>query len=392
MTASETALSLPPLAASGARQLLLVGAGRAHRQLLAWLAEHPLTPVQISLITPHSTQWYPARLPAFVAGRVGADDCQMTLEALVQRSGVHWLQSPVRALDASRRTLTLDDGRTRTFDWISLNSEAQHDRDLLEQSLPGSREHALFVSPLYAFGKLWPQVCGLAEKRALRFTVVGAGATGTELALALQSRFADHSVTLLTDASPPCPAYSLAVQARVMHTLKQRGVTVLQDTALEISADTVQLACGAALASDVTLVATPTRAPHWAHTSGLALCAEGLIAIDNHFRSTSHPWVFAVGDIARRQPAAPRARDASASKRAGLELAERLKAVVEGQSLPQGRPAPSPRSWTLLDLGQGQAIASRGGWTLHGRWVGAIKTWLDNREIARVNAGLTVSR
>ena len=310
MTAPEIA-SNPPLAAlasSGARQLLLVGAGPAHRQLLAWLAEHPLTPAQITLITPHSTQWHSARLPAFVAGRANAEDCQMDLQALVQRSGVQWLRAPVRALDASRRTLTLDNGSTRAFDWISLNSEALHDRDLLEQSLPGSREHALFVSPLYAFGKLWPQVCGLAEKRALRFTVAGAGATGTELALALRSRFPSHSVTLLTDASPPCPAYSLAVQAHVMQTLKKRGVTVLQDTALEVGADTVQLACGAALASDVTLVATPTRAPHWAHSSGLALCAEGLVAIDDHFRSTSHPWVFAVGDIARRQPAAPRGR------------------------------------------------------------------------------------
>ena len=378
MSTPETSAALP---ATGPRQLLLLGAGPAHRQMLAWLAEHPLAGVQITLITAHNTQWYPARLAAFVAGHTSAPDCQIPLEALVQRSGVQWQCAQVRTLDASRRSLSLDDGSTRAFDWLSIDTEALQNREQLEQELPGAREHALFVSPLAAFGALWPQVCKLAEQRALRFTVVGAGATGTELALALQARFPSYSTTLLTGTSPPCATYPLAVQARVLHTLKQRKVTVLQDTALEISDQAVQLACGAALASDVTLLATPAQAPRWALNSGLAQCAQSLIAVDEHQRSISHPWVFAVGDISSRQPAAPRPRGSAESAQAGEDLAQRLAAAITDQPLPEGRTR-SAAEWSLLDLGQGHALASRGDWAVQGRWVGWIKTWLDQKHMA----------
>ena len=395
MTAAEivpTAFLEPTQLTGGGRQLLLLGAGPAHRQVLEWLAVHPLAGVQITLITPHSSQWHPALLPAFVAGRADAQDCQMALDTLVRRSGVQWLQTPVRALNASRRLLTLDDGSTRTFDWMSINTEAVQNREQLEQDLPGAREHGLFVSPLSAFGQLWPQVCTLAGKRAMRFTVVGAGATGTELALALQARFPHHSITLLTGASPPCATYTLAVQARLLHTLKQRGVTVLQDTALAITADTVEMACGAALASDVTLLATPAQAPRWAQSSGLAQCAEGLLAIDAEQRSISHPWVFATGNISSRQPAAPRPRGSGATAQAGIDLAQRLAATVAGQPLPEGRKGQDNTTWSLLDLGGGHALASRGGWTFQGRWVGWIKRWLDQQLVTQVNAGKSGSR
>ena len=379
MSTLENSATLP---ATGPRQLLLLGAGPAHQQLLYWLIEHPLAGIQITLITPHSTQWHPALLPAFVAGRASAQACQMALESLVQRSDVQWLRANVRALDASRRTLSLDDGSTHSFDWMSIDTEALQNREHLEQSLPGAREHALFTSPLAAFGTLWPQVCSLAEKRALRFTVVGAGATGTELALALQARFPNHSTTLLTGSSPPCASYPLAVQARVLKTLKQRKVTVLQDTALGISDQAVQLACGAALASDVSLLATPAQAPRWAQSSGLAQCAQGLIAVDEHQRSTSHPWIFAVGDISSRQPAAPLPRGAGASGKAGEALAQRLAATVANQPLPTVHTGSGAASWSLLDLSQGHALASRGGWTVQGRWVGWIKSWLDHKQVA----------
>ena len=364
---------------TGPRQLLLLGAGPTHRQLLARLAQHPVSGVQITLISPQQTVWQPARLAAFVAGRASAQACQIALAHWVQRSGVHWLCAKVRTLDASGHSLSLDDGSTRAFDCLSIDTEALQDREQIKQSLPGAREHALFITPLAGFAALWPQVCALAGQRALRFTVVGAGAVGTELALALQVRFPNHSTTLLTGSNPPCAAYPLAVQARVLHTLKQRRITVLQDTALQISGPSIQLACGAALASDVTLLATPAQAPLWAQNSSLAQCAQGLMAVDEHQRSTSHPRVFVLGDCSHRESAAHGPRSYGASAQSGADLAQRLVATLTEQPLPAGRTSRGSPPWSLFDLGHGQALASRGAWTVQGRWVGWIKTWLDQK-------------
>lgn len=164
-----------PISGRGPRQWLLLGTGAAHVQLLQKLATQPVAGVQITLISTQSHPWLAERVPGFVAGVYRAEDCQWPLAPLVQRSGVQWLRNGVRTLDAGARTLTLDDGRTLAFDWLSLDLPAAHNRERTEATLPGARKHALFAHPVAAFCQLWPQVLALAQQRPLRMTVVGAG-------------------------------------------------------------------------------------------------------------------------------------------------------------------------------------------------------------------------
>ncbi len=354
-------------ATHGARQWLLLGAGPAHVQVLQALAAHPVAGVKITLVSAHASQWLPSRVPGFVAGHYSAQTCQWPLEPLVQRSGVQWLRTSVRALDASARTLQLDSGRTLPFDWVSINVPGIHHRDLVEQSLPGAREHGLFAHPQAAFCALWPQVLAMAVQRPLRFTVVGAGATGIELACALQHRLPSASITLLSGAHPPGHSYPHALQQRLLQALKQRKITVLQDSALGITATTVQLGCGAELASDVTVIATPRQIPHWLLDSGLALGRDSLMAVDDYQRSTSHPWVFACGDVCSTPPRAD----------SGSCLTNNLIATVAGQALTA--PAQPPTRWQVVSLGQRTAAATWRGFTAQGAWVWWLKNWQERR-------------
>lgn len=373
---TETARSATPESAArpyapGARQWLLLGAGPAHVQVLQALAAHPVAGVQITLISAHASQWLPSRVPGFVAGHYSAEECQWPLEPLVQRSGVQWLCASVRALDADARTLQLDDGRTLPFDWVSINIPGVHNRELMEQSLPGAREHALFAHPLAAFCTLWPQVLALAAQRPMRFTVVGAGTTGLELACALQHRLPSASVTLLSGDHPPGQGHTPALQQRLLHALKRRKITLLQDRALGMTATSVQLGCGAELASDVTVLATQKQMPRWMVDSGLALGSDGLIAVDDFQRSTSHPWIFATGDLCSAPP----------DENSGISLNNNLTATVAGQALVA--PAVRPASWQVISLGARTAAASGRGFTVQGAWVWWLKNWQEHRWIAR---------
>jgi NADH dehydrogenase FAD-containing subunit len=351
----------------GARQWVLLGAGPAHVQLLQALAAHPVPGVQITLVAAHASQWLPGRVADFVAGSYSADDCQWPLEPLVQRCGVQWLRASVRALHASARTLELDDGRTLPFDWMSINIPGVHNRDLAEQGMPGAREHGLFAHPQATFCALWPQVLAMAEQRPLRFTVVGAGATGIALACALQHRLPAASITLLSGEHPPGQGYPPALQQRVVQALKQRKITVLQDRALGMTATCVQLGCGAELASDVTVLATPKQVPRWLLDSGLELGRDGLMAVDDFQRSTSHPWVFACGDVC----STPARADS------GVCLTNNLTATVAGQALTA--PATPPVRWQVISLGPRNAAASWRGLTAQGAWVWWLKAWQDHR-------------
>ena len=145
----------PSTAARGtARQLLLLGAGHAHVQVLAQMARSPWTHVQVTLIAPYDRQLYSGMVPGFVAGHYALDECVIPLEPLVQRSGIRWLRRSVRALDAQAQTVTLDDGSCLHFDWLSINTGAVQNRAHIERAIPGAGEHALFIRPIETFGRL----------------------------------------------------------------------------------------------------------------------------------------------------------------------------------------------------------------------------------------------
>jgi len=362
------------------KQLVLLGAGLAHLQVMAQLAAQPLVGARIILIAPNAEHVMANRLPGFVAGDYTLEQCTVPVEPLVRRCGIRWLSRSVKALDAHGQTVSLDDGTTVHYDWLSVNTSPVQNKSLLDQQLPGARQFGLFVRPLEIFCKLWPQVVDLGSQRALRIVVIGAGLTGMELAMAVHSRLPNAAVTLVSGPTPFAGDYSAAVQHRLVASLKSMNVTVLPDDALEIVDGAARLGCGAMLACDVPVIAMGTHAPGWLAASGLSLDASGFLAVDAFQRSTSHPQVFAVGGACARtdQPAAR--GDVPGADKGGV-YALNLYATVSGGELQAY--APVERSLRLLSCGSQSAIASWGGYSAQGRWVWWLKHLLDRRVVQR---------
>lgn len=361
---------------SAARQLLLLGAGHAHVHVLSQMAQAPWAGAQVTLVAPYDRQLYSGMVPGFVAGHYALEDCVIPLQPLLQRSGIRWLQRSVRGLDAHAQTVTLDDGSVLPYDWVSLNTGPVQDRARIEQTLPGATEHGLFIRPIEHFGSLWPQVVEMAGTRTLRFAVVGAGAAGIELAMAVRQRLPRASITLLCGDTPLGAGYAEGVQVRLRAALSARHITLLPDSATGVSGDALQLASGASLACDVPLIATGAQAPAWLQGSGLALDAQGFVAVDAHQRSTSHAAVFAAGDVSSRSDRSL-ARSGVYAVRAGPALAQNLAAALAG--LPLIAHQPPARTLNLISCGDRSAIASWGGFSAEGRWVWTLKDWIDRR-------------
>ena len=264
-------------AATSRASWCLLGGGMANLQVLADLAAKPLPEMRIILVAPHPRSIYPGMLAGMVAGRYSADECAIPLEPLVRRAGIRWLQRDVTALDTRTQILRLDDGSSQHYDWLSINTGPVQNRDQMDRTLPGAREHGLFVHPMETFAALWPRVCDLSQTRALRVAVIGSGTAAMELALAVRQRMPDSAVTWVagpladTLAHAPHPSAADTVTTRLTHALKAQRITVLYDTALSLKADEVQLGCGARLACDVPLIAMEGQTPAWLADSGLAL-------------------------------------------------------------------------------------------------------------------------
>ena len=362
------------------KHLILLGAGHAHVHVLSTLAAHPLPGVQVTLVTPYPRQLHAGMLAGFIAGHHALADCATPLAPLLEHTGLRWLTRSASALDAATRTLTLDDGSRLSYDWLSVNTGSVHDRQHMEALLPGSRENALFLRPLESFAALWPRVLEQAQGRALRVAVIGAGSASTELVMAMVQRLPGSSLTLVCGDGPLADQACPALQQRVLKALKQRRITVLAEQAVGLQAGEVLLANGARLVCDVPVIALSGQAPPWLADSGLALDAQGFIAVDACQRATGHPEVFAVGGVSRRADQ-PRPRSGMHAVCAGPALRKNLSAVVAGaEPLPH---QPPQETLHLLSCGPHEAIASWGPYSAQGRWVGWLKHWMDRRFMAR---------
>ena len=359
------------------KHLVLLGGGHAHVHVLRDFAREPLPGSRITLVSPFAEFVYSGMAPGVVAGHYEAADCAIALAPLAARAGAGFTAQAATHIDALARRVTLTGGSVLPFDVLSIDTGAVMNRD----AIPGAREHALFVRPIEHFMELLQALLDLARSRMLSIVVVGAGAAGVELALALQYRLGERArLSLVSGGEPPLPGHSPGVRTRALRALKRAGVTLFEDVCREIAAGHVVLGSGARLACDAPLLAIGVSAPTWLALSGLARDEQGFVATTATLQSRSHAHVFAVGDVASREDA-PRERNGVYAVRSGPPLALNLRRVMAGGALQPH--APQHRALALLACGERRAIASWGPWSAEGRWVWWWKDRIDRAFVAR---------
>lgn len=363
------------------KRVVLLGGGHAHVHVLQDLARRAIPGVEPTLVTPFKRQLYSGMVPGLVAGRYTADQCVIPLSPLAAAARVPLLETQAVALDAAARTLQLANGEVIGYDLLSLDTGSVMDRG----RIPGAREHGLFVRPIEHFVRLLDPLVALAQARVLDVVVIGGGAAGVELAMALQHRLAGQGgerarVALVTGGPPPLLGYAQTVIERGLRALAARRITVFRDHCTRIEVGAVHLGSGARLACDAPVIATGGDAPPYLQGSGLQLDARGFVLTGATLQSVSHPEVLAAGDVATRADA-PHPRSGVHAVRAGPPLAANLRALATGGALQPHQP--QPRTLNLLSCGDGRAIASYGGWSAQGRWVWWWKDRIDRGFIAR---------
>ncbi len=372
------------------KRILLLGGGHAHVHVLRDLAHRPLAAAEVRLLTPHPRQMYSGMVPGIVAGHYRADEGAIALEPLAAAAGVPLVRASAVALDAIARRVLLAGGGLVDYDLLSLDIGATIDRDRID----GARAHAIFVRPIEDFVQQVERLVVKAAQRVLDVVVIGAGAAGFELAMAIEHRLSTAAgylaaggervrVALVTGGPPPLAGYPAAVIARSLEALARRHVAVWREGCVRIEPGALWLASGARVPCDAPIVATGADAPGWLATCGLALDPRGFVSTGATLQSVSNPEVFAVGDIATRADA-PRPRSGVYAVRAGPPLAANLRRRVDGATLLPHRP--QRRTLNLISCGERRAIAAWGGWSAEGRWAWWWKDRIDRAFVARYSA------
>ncbi|OYX02572.1 MAG: hypothetical protein B7Z14_02930, partial [Bosea sp. 32-68-6] len=242
--------------------------------------------------------------------------------------------------------------------------------------IAGAEQHGIPVKPISSFIARLDALLEAAARAGgpRRIVLVGGGAAGVELALALKAR--------LTGLDPKGRPFWIGLAAsnglvatlndgvrrRARAALARHGVTLLDDfRVVEINAQGLRAQDKRFVTADAVLVSTAARAPSWLATTGLPTDRHGFVQTTRSLTCIDDPAVFAVGDCATvAEDPTPKA--GVFAVRQGAALTANLRHRARGEALAPHRP---DRNYlTILMTGDGSAIAGRGGWfAVEGRWV-----------------------
>ena len=398
------------------RDLVLVGGGHSHVAVLKAFGMQPLPGLRITLVCTDAHTPYSGMLPGYVAGHYGYDEVHLDLVRLCAYAGARFVRAQVLGIDRQARQVLLLGRPPLDYDFLAINTGSTPQ----VAQVPGAADHAIPVKPIAAFNARWLHL--LASVRAgqgpRRIAVVGAGAGGVELLLAMQYRLQTECQTRgiaapqfsLFSASPDIlPTHNASVRARFRQTLQARGVQVYLGARVQaVSASGVQLmravdanqALGTAQASIPASLGSPSNLAHalekvdadavfwvtqasggsWLAATGLALDADGCVRVNAFLQSQTDARIFASGDVAAFGPR-PLEKAGVFAVRMGMPLARNLRQAVCGLPLKPYRPQ---QHWlALISTGDRYAVASRGLLGFAGAWVWRWKDRIDRRFMQR---------
>jgi selenide,water dikinase len=374
-----------PSADSVRHDLVLVGGGHAHIQVLRRWAMTPVPGARLTLVVDRTVAVYSGMVPGFVAGQYARDDLEIDVRPLALRAGARCIVAAATGVDAEARRLRLADRPPIPYDTVSFDIGST----VAGLDVPGVREHAIATRPIGGFVRRVDAVLAAARGRErFRVAVVGAGAGGVEVAFALAARLrgtgGPRAEVLLLESGPSVlPGHAASAARRVERAAAGRAITIRCGAVVtRLDADAVHLAGGERVAADaVVWVAGAAALPLFAG-SGVETDDRGFVRIRPTLQSVSRDDVFAAGDCAAwtAGPALPKA--GVYAVREGPVLAHNLLARARGD----GRLRiyrPQRDFLSLLNLGDGAAIGTKWGLSVEGRPVFALKDWIDRRFVRR---------
>ena len=374
------------------KDLVLVGGGHSHVAVLKRFGMKPVPGVRLTLICRDAHTPYSGMLPGYVAGHYDYDEAHIDLGALARFANARFYHSAVTGLDLSGKRVLCDNRPPVPFELLSINTGSTPNTSLVQ----GATSNVVPVKPINNFLDRWEALSAraMSQEGPVRIAVVGAGAGGVEILLAIQHRLgrlraaagkpADNiEFHLFSGTEHILPTHNAKVRATFLKTLQHRNVVLhLGEPVTQVEPGILRTGAGDAIAADEILWVTAAGAPDWPAKAGLDTDAGGFIKVTDTLQSTSHPDVYAAGDVSAMVNH-PRPKSGVFAVRQGKPLARNLRRALLGKQPTAFRL--QSKFLSLISTGDKYAVASRGGWSVKGRTIWTWKDRIDRRFMDKFN-------
>ncbi|HEY6391395.1 MAG TPA: NAD(P)/FAD-dependent oxidoreductase [Bryobacteraceae bacterium] len=348
-------------------------------------------PAQITLLDRRNFHLFQPLLYQVATGSLSPGEIASPLRAVLSRQkNTQVLLGEALDLDTEHRKVILDSG---DLDYDTLivatgSGDFYFGHEEWQRTAPGLKtiEQATQIRHkiLYAFEAAEKEHDPQKRREWLTFVLVGAGATGVELAGALgeiahdtlrrdfRSIRPEEAVILLLEGAPRVlTAFDPKLSARAEAALSRLGVTIRTNvfvTDIDETGVTVQTASGVErIAARTVIWSAGVRASLFGEVlqrrSGAALDRGGRVIVNPDCGVPGHPEIFVIGDLGHfEEKGAPLAGVAQVAMQQGAYVAKLIRKRLRGESQPGViiRPFHYFDKGTLAVIGRAAAVAQIG--------------------------------
>ena len=406
------------IAGSGANphRVVVVGGGAGGLPLATRLGERlgRRGRADVTLVDQNATHLWKPLLHEVAAGRMDADAHDLDYLAIAHWHHFRFKQGSITGIDRARHEVTLsevrdDDGaamlpaRVVRYDTLIICVGSMSN----DFRVPGVAENAAVLDTLRdaeRFHRRLLSACVRADARAaegeptgVAIVIIGAGATGVELAAEIRHTTAAHAayglehldarrdirLTLVEAAPRILPLLSEHVAAAATDLLERLDVSVrANERVTAVTQEGVTTQSGAFYPADLVVWAAGIKAPDWLATlDGLEVNQANQLIVDATLKTTRDPDIFAFGDCAAApwpgasQPGTMVPPRAQAAHQQATLLCRTVRARMEGKPLPTFH---FRDFGSLVSLGELSAVGNLMGRLIGGNLLiqGMIARWM----------------
>lgn len=352
--------------------LVLVGGGHAHALFIKMWAMSPISGVRVTLVSESGITPYSGMLPGYMVGCYTHSEIHIDLIRLCSFAKVRLVVDRVVSLDLSKNRLKLKNTGFVSFDLLSINIGSQPAKP------PQFSSKVTPIKPIANFLTVFDHLVSLGGKPKL--AVVGAGASGVEVAKNLALRVPEAKITLIQGSNQILPTFSDTVRTYIQQELDAISVEVVFDKKIAHEDDgTLQV--GEWNRSFDHIFWTISPGPQaWIKDSGLEVDQEGFLLVNPTLQALSHSHVFAAGDIASVK-GYNLVKSGVYAVRGAKILFQNITALIRGNPLRSWTPNLEPLA--LIGIGGKYAVASKGNFAAKSTLLWKLKDYIDRKFMAQ---------
>ena len=317
------------------KQLVLLGGGHAHVQVLRKLCMNFYEGLHVILINNSLESAYSGMTPAYIQDFYKINEIMIDLQRLSFNAGVTFINDEVIQLKTEEKKVILKNRPSIHYDLLSINTGCISKINNIK--IHESSKN-IFIKPINNLIKNLNAIDEIIKNTyKANISIIGGGVAAFEISFALSQRFQNKGLISIISRNILLEKnLNTKTILELNKTSKNMNISLKESDVVEIKKNELLLSNGENFPSDLNLISTGAQIPKWIQNSSLEKINE-FIGINENLQSINDENIFAAGDVANIQ-GYQRPKSGVMAVRQGQILKENIFLKIHGKKLKKFRP------------------------------------------------------